>query len=204
MKLNLGCGANVVDGWINVDYALGAKLAKLPLFAAINRKLGIFSFDWDSRVFLHDLTTPFPWRDASVDCCYSSHTLEHLNREQGMLLLREAHRVLKPGGVFRIIVPDLAAVIREYEDGTLRADRFLETMGVLYGTGKRGMKKLLAPFYEYPHKCMYDTPTLLSVMREAGFHAVEKRVFESGIDAIERIEVMERTVNAVIVEGVKS
>src|SRR5271169_4381037 len=115
MKLNLGCGFNVVDGWTNVDYALGAKLAKMPLFSTINRKLKIVSSDWDNRVFLHDLTTRFPWRDASVNYCYSSHTLEHLTREQGVFLLREALRVLRPGGVVRIVVPDLKSVIREYD-----------------------------------------------------------------------------------------
>jgi len=203
MKLNLGCGFNIVDGWINVDYALGAKLAKMPLFSTINRKLKIVASDWDSRVYLHDLTARFPWRDASVDYCYSSHTLEHLTREQGIFLLRESYRVLKPGGVVRIVVPDLKSVIREYEDGTLRADRFLETMGVLYGTEKRGIKKLLAPFYEFPHKCMYDTPTLVDVMREAGFLADERAAFESNIAGIEQIELQDRTVDAVIVEGVK-
>lgn len=203
MKLNLGCGLNVVDGWINVDYALGAKLTKVPLFSAINRKLKVFSADWDSRVFLHDLTCRFPWGDGSVDYCYSSHTLEHLTREQGVFLLQESHRVLRPGGVVRIVVPDLASVISEYDDGAIRADRFVEVLGVLYGTEKRGLKKLLAPFYEFPHKCMYDTPTLITVMRGVGFLAEERRPFESSIPGIEQIELADRTVNAAIVEGVK-
>lgn len=203
MKLNLGCGLNVVDGWTNVDYALGAKLTKLPLFSTINRKLKVFSADWDSRIFLHDLTCRFPWQDASVDYCYSSHTLEHLTRGQGVFLLQESHRVLRPGGVVRIVVPDLASVIREYHAGTIRADQFLETLGVLYGADKRGLKKFFAPFYEFPHKCMYDTPTLVAVMREAGFLAEERRPFDSSIAGIEQIELADRTVDAVIVEGVK-
>lgn len=203
MKLNLGCGPNVVDGWINVDYALGAKLAKLPLFPAINRKLKVFSADWDERIFLHDLTRRFPWRDASVDCCYSSHTLEHLTRQQGLSLLHESHRLLRPGGIVRIVVPDLASVIRAYDAGAIRADRLLDAIGVLYAADKRGMKRLLAPFYEFPHRCMYDAPTLVSVMREVGFAAEERRPFDSSIAGIEQIELADRTVNAVIVEGVK-
>jgi SAM-dependent methyltransferase len=203
MKLNLGCGPNVVDGWINVDYALGAKLTKLPLFSAINRRLGVVEASWDNRVFLHDLTRRFPWPDASTSCCYSSHTLEHLTREQGVFLLKESHRVLRSGGVVRIVVPDLGSVIRKYGDGTIRADRFLETLDVLYGTNKRGFKKLLAPFYEYPHKCMYDTSTLISVMRGIGFVAESRHPFDSRITGVEQIEVPDRTVDAVIVEGVK-
>lgn len=203
MKLNLGCGFNVVDGWTNVDYALGAKLAKIPLFSTINKKLKVVASDWDNRVYLHDLTSRFPWRDGAASYCYSSHTLEHLTREQGIFFLQESLRVLKPGGIVRIVVPDLKSVIREYDEGTLRADRFLETMGVLYGTEKRGLKKILAPFVEFPHKCMYDTPTLINVMHEVGFHAHERRPFESSITGIEQIELHDRTVNAVIVEGVK-
>ncbi len=203
MKLNLGCGLSVVDGWINVDYALGARLTKLPLFSTINRKFKVFSGDWDNRVFLHDLTCRFPWGDDSVDYCYSSHTLEHLTREQGVFLLQESHRVLRQGGVIRIVVPDLASVISEYGNGAIRADRFLEVLGVLYGTHKRGLKKLFAPFYEYPHKCMYDTSTLVAVMREVGFLAEARPPFDSSIEGIEQIELADRTVNAVIVEGVK-
>jgi len=79
VKLNLGCGAQVVDGWINVDYGLGARMANIPWFKLINRRLHLFDMDWDPRIFIHDLRRPFPWNNESVDVIYSSHTLEHFS-----------------------------------------------------------------------------------------------------------------------------
>lgn len=203
MKLNLGCGATFVDGWVNVDYSLGARLSKVPLFALVNKRLGIFSSTWDNRIVLHDLTQVFPWGTATVDYCYSSHTLEHLTREQGLFFLRETHRVLKCGGIIRIVVPDLASMVRKYLSGEIRADHFLEEMGVLYGAQKMGLKKILSPFYEFPHKCMYDTPTLMGLMSEVGFSVAKRDAFDSQIPHIDKIELRERTQDAVIVEATK-
>jgi hypothetical protein len=74
MKLNLGCGSQILKDWVNVDYAPGAKLAKIPFFRKLNRKLRIFNMDWDEHIFVHDLTKEFPWKDGTVDEIYSSRT----------------------------------------------------------------------------------------------------------------------------------
>jgi predicted SAM-dependent methyltransferase len=80
MKLNLGCGSHAPEGWVNVDYALGARLMKIPFFKAMNRKIRIFDLDWKRNVYLHDLiNTRFPWPDASVDAVYSSHNIGHVD-----------------------------------------------------------------------------------------------------------------------------
>jgi hypothetical protein len=55
LKLHLGCGTNVVEGWINIDYSLGAHLAKIPLSKFFLRKTGLLRNEWDSRIMLHDL-----------------------------------------------------------------------------------------------------------------------------------------------------
>ena len=202
-KLNLGCGPQVVDGWVNVDYSLGAKLAKLPVVGALSRSVGLFNVKWDPRIYLHDLTKRFPWGDGSVDACYSSHTVEHLSRDDGARFIAEAFRVLKPGGVLRIVVPDLVPLVTAYSSGKLTADRFVEDLGVLYGSDKKGLKKLLAPLMEFPHKCMYDTPTMLRAMNSAGFVSSARTPFDSEISDIRLVELEDRTRGAVIVEGRK-
>ena len=50
MKLNLGCGSQIVDGWVNVDYALGARLFKFPFFRQLNSKVKLFELEWDTRI----------------------------------------------------------------------------------------------------------------------------------------------------------
>ena len=108
LRLNLGCGSCVVPAWTNVDYALGARLAKVPAFRKVNERLGLFHMRWDERIHIHDLRTRFPWRDGSAEAAYSSHTLEHLSRDEGRHFIKECHRVLAPGGVLRVIVPEFA------------------------------------------------------------------------------------------------
>ena len=55
-----------------------------------------------------------PATSASVDIVYHSHLLEHLYMEEGEDLIRECFRVLKPGGILRIVVPDLERICRDY------------------------------------------------------------------------------------------
>jgi predicted SAM-dependent methyltransferase len=114
LKLNLGCGEQTPAGWVNVDYSLGARLAKLRGFRAVNRRLRLFGSEWSPDVKLHDLRTPFPWATGSVDCVYSSHTLEHLTPEEGRRFLLECHRVLREGAPVRLVLPDLRHLVERY------------------------------------------------------------------------------------------
>jgi SAM-dependent methyltransferase len=203
MKLNFGCGSQVIDGWVNVDYALGARLAKSPFFRILNKKIKLFDLNWDNRIYIHNLTKVFPWEDNSADIVYSSHTLEHLSRGQGLKFLSECHRVLRKGGIIRIVVPDLAHLVREYSEGRLRADEFVEKLGVLYKHSENPIKNRLLPFIQFPHKCMYDSVALLTILRDIGFNVRNREPFDSDIEDIKLIELEGRTQNAVIVEGSK-
>lgn len=204
MNINLACGSQLPDGWINVDYSLGARLAKLPLFRFINRKTSFFNCDWDDRIFIHNLIKPLPWKNNSVSSIYSSHTLEHMSRKEGLQFLGECYRVLKPEGVIRIVVPDLGHIVNEYTEGRIRADEFTDKLGVLYKFGKNPIKNKLTPFFQFPHKCMYDQKTLLTVMNDIGFQVESRKPFDSNIKDIENVEVDWRTEDSVIVEGKKS
>jgi predicted SAM-dependent methyltransferase len=204
IKLNLGCGNQLPDSWINVDYSLGAMLAKYPLFSVFNSKLKIFNLSWHSDIFIHDLRKKFPWSNEEVDIIYSSHTLEHLNKHQGLHFLKECHRVLKKDGILRIVVPDLKAFVSAYIEGDILAEDFVEKLGVLYEEGQNStLKSKLAVFIRFPHQCMYDTESLIRIMSNVGFECREKQPFESEIPDIKNIELPDRTIAAVIVEGKK-
>jgi predicted SAM-dependent methyltransferase len=202
-KLNLGCGSQVPDGWINVDYAMGARFAKIPSFHSLNKKLRIFETDWSDKIYIHNLTRKFPWADSTIDVVYSSHTLEHFSREDGRRFLKECHRVLRKNGIIRIVVPDLRYEVDEYIAGRTKADDFVEKLNVLYSTSNNVLKRRLYPFIQFQHKCMYDAPRLLAILNETGFEATSRAAFDSDISDIRLVEVETRIVNAVIVEGRK-
>ena len=204
IRLHLGCGACTPRGWVNVDYAVGARLARVPVLRRVCRAIGLFQLDWPAGIVIHDLRKPLPWPTGSAEAVYSSHTLEHLSRREGRRFVAECHRVLRPGGVVRVVVPDLRVCVDRYLEGKVDAGDFLATLGVdteVPGEGR--LRRLLAPHFRFPHRCMYDAETLPALLREVGFEPEITDPFRSRIPHIGALEHPERTTGAVIAEGVK-
>jgi SAM-dependent methyltransferase len=204
LRLNLGCGERTPRGWLNVDYSVGARLGWIPGVPRIGRALGVFRLSWSPEIFVHDLRRAFPWDDDSAEVIYSSHTLEHLSPGEGRRFMRECHRVLRPGGLIRIVVPDLRATVEGYLAGKVSSLEFLDALSadpVQPGDGR--FKRLLAPHVRFPHRCMYDADTLPELMRAAGFDAGLTDAFRSRIEDVGAVETWERTLGAVIAEGTK-
>jgi len=75
---------------------------------------------------------------------------------------------------------------------------------VLKNRGASWKQKLLGAIDDgHLHKCMYDTPGLVRKFEEAGFTASSMPGLQSRIPDIECIEKLDRTINAVVVEGIK-
>lgn len=90
-RLNVGCGRRFHEDWINVDLEPA-----------------------DASVIACDITRGLPFDDNSLDAVYHSHVLEHLSPTAGQQLIAECYRVLRPGGVLRIVVPDLEQIAKLY------------------------------------------------------------------------------------------
>jgi SAM-dependent methyltransferase len=119
--LNLGSSARVAQGWNNVDSSWLLRLARRPRLATALHWAGIVS-DYryerlrqlDRDVVCWDLRRGIPYPDSTFDILYQSHVLEHIEREAAHGFLRECRRVLKPGCVLRVVVPDLEKLVRTY------------------------------------------------------------------------------------------
>ncbi|HEX8088408.1 MAG TPA: methyltransferase domain-containing protein [Blastocatellia bacterium] len=167
--INLGCGVSVAPGWINIDNSFNARLSKYPFFRWSLWKLGILSDQhyrvrWPESIEICNLKKRLSYEDSSIDYAYTSHFLEHLAFKDAQRLMGELYRVLKPGGVVRVVVPDLAIGARQYV-ASLEADpndakaaaEFLNWMQL----GKPGVRD--------PHLWMYDAPSLAAALGEVGF-----------------------------------
>lgn len=178
-RLNLGCGLAVAKGWLNVDGSLNSLFAPWPRFAhrALYKLSGSNRYYTEEQycsilggnTFLHwDLAYGLPFRDASVDFIFTSHFLEHLFRKDAVNILREAHRVLRPGGLIRISVPDLAHAVEMYAAG--KKKEMLENYFFVEDLGS----------FLARHKYMYDFELLKEALAEAGFGNIRREAYRSG------------------------
>lgn len=96
--LNIGCGSRFHSAWTNIDAAPSSSHVQ-----AYNCRAGI----------------PFP--DQSFDVVYHSHVLEHFPKAEALRFVRECFRVLRPGGIIRVAVPDLECLARLYLEAMQKA-----------------------------------------------------------------------------------
>jgi SAM-dependent methyltransferase len=169
LQLNLGSGRRQLTGWIGIDV--------LQSDLRLNLRWGL----------------PFP--DGAAHYVYSAHLLEHLYYEDAQALLGEIYRVLRPDGILRLVVPDIAAWIAAYS----RDDRpfFDGFTGLWPALGNYGtpLARLLAyagagalPGDLGAHKFGYDFETLAALLRRAGFDSVERSTFNGGRHPALRID----------------
>jgi predicted SAM-dependent methyltransferase len=224
--LNLGCGLCTHPDWVNIDGSWNARLARHPLLRKTLCSLHILTPEkagvpWSRDIFIHDIRKPLPFSDCSVDVVYASHVLEHLYREQAEKLILDSFRVLVPGGIVRIIVPDLRAIIQEYERdssfGELSptkksrppADLFNERL--LMRSPSAPKSNFLLRVYEawedfHSHKWMYDEQSLKNLLSSAGFADLARKDYaDSSIARIKDVEDASRIQNGagVCIEGRK-
>jgi ubiquinone/menaquinone biosynthesis C-methylase UbiE len=149
--------------------------------------------------------TCIPLSDASVEVLYSSHMLEHLDRDEARKFLSEARRVLSVGGILRLAVPDLALLVREYAE-TGNASVLLERMHVSSARPKTFAGKLrfllVGP---RNHLWMYDAASLSQLLSAAGFDNVQVMAAGStSIAAPGGLNLRERESESLYVEAMKS
>ena len=195
LKLNIGCGTSGIEGWVNIDNSPSVLFSRLPLGRRI-----FHTPDWPHDVRRLDVRKRIPYPDSSVSCVYSSHTFEHFTYEESLGVARECFRVLRPGGVLRIVVPDLGIMVRDYLSDSadpLASHRFVSRL--LLTTGLRNVVHAGAH-----HKQMFDARSLAHMLQEAGFPTPELSDFRSSrIAEIAQIELESRRSESLYVEARK-
>lgn len=214
IRINIGCGMTVTDGWINIDNSLSLMLCKLPSFAIrFMRKLGLASapqynyilFAKKSGILRADAANRLPFASESVEVIYTSHMMEHLDRHQACNFLAEARRVLKSGGVIRVSVPDLQVLVDQYNHHK-DADHMIESMGTCIDNPRTLLQRLKCVIVgSRHHSWMYDGKSLCKKLLENGF--VDAQVQPPGITRIKdygNLNLSERADASVYVEALKS
>lgn len=138
MKLHLGCGKRHLPGFVHID---AVDYPHVDHVASI-----------DNLSFIPD---------DSVDLIYNCHVLEHFKRRDVVRVLSEWHRVLKPGGILRVSVPDFAQLCAVYQ----HEKRIDLVIGALFGRQD----------YLYNiHYNVFDFESLAQSLTQVGFADIRR------------------------------
>lgn len=185
--LDIGCGPNPHPELINLDYL------------------------WRPGIDVcWDITRGLPFSDSSMRGVFSEHCLEHFNRATALALLREIRRVLAPGGVLRLVVPDAGLYLDTYarrSAGDLSVSfpyQTEETRDPLW-TPLASVNRVFYQDRESPfgHCAMYDFALLRLLLEHSGFSAVVRRRFREGSDPRLLIDTPARACESLYVEATR-
>lgn len=193
LRVHLGCGPVFATGWLNIDKSPNVYLSKVPALRRALARVGVLTKDHDAVSFAPgtiraDLSRGLKYPDESAAYVYHSHLIEHMARWQALALMKDCHRILRPGGIMRVATPDLGQIVNWYQndsfefgEGSTPADRFMDVLGTyrdLPGTTpQRLIRRLISGV---PHQWLYDRESLAVLLGEAGFAESVTRGYREG------------------------
>jgi len=184
LYIQFGSGTEAVIGWVSFDASPTLAIQKLPILGRLLRpKLNCI---FDEEIRYGDIVKGLPISSESVDGLFCSHVLEHLSYSDFNIALRNSFRYLKPGGVFRIIVPDLEWCIKAYLKSKQSSDPmqvvkasidFMNENGTNLGLNESRLtirRRLIDAFRGSGHRWMWDYDSLSSALANQGFVDIKR------------------------------
>lgn len=176
LRLQLGAGTRILEGWINQD---------------ARARTGT------DMVF--DLRERFPLDDGSVRLVYAEHVLEHLHpRFELPGFLAECVRVMAPGGRLRIVVPDGQLYLEAY---ARRDQGFFSALRPESATAMEGVNEVFRQGWQ--HLFCYDFETMALYLERAGFARVERSGFQASPESELRIDGASHEAESLYVEAIR-
>lgn len=189
-----GCGLCAPTQWLNFDASPTLRLQKLPV---VGKYVPAGPFGkFPLNVAYGDIVKGLPISDNSVELLYCSHVLEHLSLSEFRTALQNCHRVLRPNGIFRLVVPDLEFMARHYVNSTA-TEAALEFMQETY-LGKKERQRSFAAFLKEwlggsHHLWMWDYKSLANELNQVGFTDIRRAFYgNSGTALFDQVEDPER------------
>ena len=172
-KIQLGCGGNVLEGWLNTDGQMDG------WFHPESVKL--------------DASQPFPIPDSTFDFVYSEHMIEHIKFWQGQQMLQECFRIMKPGACIRISCPDFQFLLDLYLNPTELAQQYVEHESPDWAPYANPIFIFNNYVREWGHQFIYDKPTMTNSLLAAGFEDItEHKILESNVPELANLEIPSR------------
>ncbi|CAB1274468.1 class I SAM-dependent methyltransferase [Candidatus Nitrosacidococcus tergens] len=198
--VHYGCALTAPKEWINFDVSPTLRIQKIPIIGKLLKKR--LNINFPSNVRYGNIIKGLPIRNNSCDGVYCSHTLEDFRKA-----IRNSYQILKEGGTFRCVVPDLEQAARSYitklDDGDINASLgFFDNTLLGWKTRPKDLKGILRRFVgNSNHLWMWDQYSLSEELKNVGFREVRFCEFNDCEDEMFKlVEDHSRFINAVAIE----
>ena len=216
MKLHIGCGQTLINGFVNIDNSPSVLLARLPLFVLKGlQKMSVLNKDQlgfmrklkqGNSEFRYANCLSLPYKENTAEVCYSSHMIGWcLSHGKLNIFLTELKRVLKPGGVLRLSFFDFNECVNEYlqHKNTITLSQSMP-LGSNEFRFKEKLKFLLSP--NMHGGLVLNRETILLLLEQNGFNNI--RLLQAGettmnTGQVGEIDLFQRSENSVYVECYK-
>ena len=178
-KLQIGCGCNPVEDWLNTDL--------VPMRSKV------------CPIAFLDAGKPFPLKSNTFEFIYSEHIFEHLSFAQSYNMLSECHRILKPNGTIRIAIPHIDFLLSLYNDPELpihkkytewAMENFCKDAKNNLGLDKLSKIYVISNFFiNWGHQIIHNFDSLKQLLEKHNFSDIQrKEVYKSDIDEFKAME----------------
>ncbi len=182
--IQYGCGHSAPDQWRNFDASPTLIFERLPIIGKLYTKN---ASRFPANVEFGDIVRGLPVPDGSCRGIYCSHVLEHLSLADFRLAIFNTYKALENGGIFRLVLPDLEYLIKNYLDNSSsRASiEFLQEAALGHEFRQRGLKGIIfACLGNSQHLWMWDYKSIFLELKRVGFENIRRANFNDSSDSM--------------------
>lgn len=177
-----GCGYSAPTKWRNFDASPTLRFERLRLVGVLYTKN---ASRFPKNVEYGDIIKGLPLSPESCNGVYCSHILEHLSLDDFRTALHNTKRILRPSGIFRLVLPDLEHSIKQYlgSSSSDAAHEFLRETCLGHEKRARGIRGFVASWLgNSQHLWMWDYKAIEPELEKAGFTEIRKASFGDSSD----------------------
>ena len=181
-----GCGQSAPSGWRNFDNSPTLRVERLPLIGRLYTKN---ESRFPKNIEYGNIVKGLPVTPESCNGVYCSHVLEHLSLDGFRAALHNTHKILRLGGIFRLVLPDLEHSVKHYVANASNdaAPAFMRETGLGHEKRANGLRSFIVSWLgNSQHLWMWDYKSIEQELQHAGFVGIRRAFLGDSSDPMFR------------------